>query len=104
MSATARRSGCSSSEAGRAHAGDDGDMESLNNNGKMVNDRAGHARHEGPALFPSGSVSLNPIVRGPFDHELLGRAGAYVSPLSLPPIPISMLDATVDLEPISSSA
>ena len=66
MSATARRSGCSSSEAGRAHAGDDGDMESLNNNGKMVHDRAWPARHDGPVLPPSGSVNMNLIARGPF--------------------------------------
>ena len=50
MSATARRPGGSSSEAGRAHVGDDGDMESLNNNGEMQKDRSEHARHESPVL------------------------------------------------------
>jgi hypothetical protein len=39
----------------------------------------------------------------PTGLEILGR-GAYVSPSFSPPIPHLMLDATVDLEPISSSA
>jgi hypothetical protein len=50
-----------------------------------------------------GSVSQGTIARGLSDHEHLGR-GAYVSPLSLPQSPHLMPDATVDLEPISSSA
>ena len=69
MSATGGAAGGSSSEAGRAHVGDDSDMESLNNNnnnGEMQKDRAWPARHDGPVLPPSGSVSLNLIARGPF--------------------------------------
>ena len=60
---------------------------SLRSSGKTQHDRAGHARHEGPALFLSGSVSLNPIVRGPFDHEHLGRSSSTRHQAQSPPLP-----------------
>ena len=84
-----------SSEAGGAYEGDgDGFMgqgrgrrpaQGLNNNGKTVNDRAGHARHEDPAL-PFGERELNPIARGP-----LTTSTSVDLPLSLPQFPHSLI-------------
>ena len=61
--------GSSSSEAGRAHEGDGGDMGCVGVDGKyigkMQHDRAWPARHESPAL-PFGERESGLIARGPF--------------------------------------
>ena len=56
--------GNSSSEAGRAHEGDGGDMGCEGKYiSKMQHDRAGHARHEGPVL-PSRDVNRTQLRAG----------------------------------------
>jgi hypothetical protein len=47
---------------------------SLTSSGKMQHDQAWPARHEDVRYCPSGSVSQNLTVRGPFDNEHLGRS------------------------------
>ena len=70
------------------------------------------ARKRVPVSVLATTTGKGPLARvghlgerdaAPTGLEILGR-GAYVSPSFSPPIPHFMLDATVDLEPISSSA
>ena len=56
----------------------------------MVNDRAGHARHEGPVL-PSRDVNRTQLRVRASDHELSSRSPAFSLPQSTPTL--SLLDA-----------
>ena len=69
--------------------GDCGDMESLDNNGKMQHDRAGSARHEDPVELPSRDVNRTQLRAG-----LQTTSSPVDLPLSLPQPPtLSLLDA-----------
>ena len=69
------------------------------------------ARKRVPVSVSATTTGKGPLARvghlgerdaAPTGLEILGR-GAYVSPSFSPPIPPFMLDATVDLEPMSAT-